>query len=174
MHVLLGILAVIGGIAFWVIRANMAAKSGQELVETVKDLRNMKRSHDFRKKAEKDPVRLLDDPRIAAAAVLAALAGAERGLSKREEQEIPAKMASLFAMEQQEAVDLFAQGRWYIRELHNLDAIVDRFAAIISRHCSDGERESFIDLMGQVLEIDGDSSEIQTSAIDRARRILLG
>lgn len=172
MHILLGIAAAVVGVIFFLYRLNMAAKAGQEVVETVKDLRNMKRSHDFRKKAGQDPARHLDDPSVAAAAILHALANSERSMTEKCREILLAEMGRVFGLDDGQASDLLAEGGWYVRDMHNLDAIVDRFIGVIGRHCNPAERSQFLEMMRTVAAADGQPSDIQASAVANAARKL--
>ena len=74
MHIILGVLAAIGTIVFFVIRARNAANAARDLVGLADDVRGAVKRFGFNRNANRNPLNDLDDPRLAAAGVMAAFA----------------------------------------------------------------------------------------------------
>ena len=85
MHILLGLAAVLGVVAVWLIRLNMAAKAAHDLKDEFDSARGAYRRAHFRKQAEQNPLESISDPREAAAALLTAIAQTDRRLGEAQE-----------------------------------------------------------------------------------------
>lgn len=70
MHILLSILGLLGGAAFWYYRAKTIGEAGAEVVDHLGRARGKYRRNQRRKLAEQSPVAAIDAPLVAAATLL--------------------------------------------------------------------------------------------------------
>ena len=83
MHIIAGIVALIGIIAFFVIRANNAARAGREIVDTVNDVRALKRKWDWQRNAGDGTLPEGEDARLTATTMMCAIATSEGELTEK-------------------------------------------------------------------------------------------
>ncbi len=74
MHFLLAILSAIGVIGFFLIRANQVNRAARDLADTASDVKALVRRSWWRRKTKVDLTRELSDPRLAATAMMQAVA----------------------------------------------------------------------------------------------------
>lgn len=70
MHIILGLLSVLGAIGFFLWRMNTAARAARELADVAGEVANLPRKMRFRSKASKRGIDVIDDSREAAAALV--------------------------------------------------------------------------------------------------------
>ena len=87
MHILLGILGVIGSILTSCSGALKWPRKqrARDIASSAKDAKNYLRRRRWEKKANADPIKDMNDPREAAATMMAALASYDGAMSEREE-----------------------------------------------------------------------------------------
>jgi uncharacterized tellurite resistance protein B-like protein len=165
MHIILGILAVLGAIAYFIIRANQVNQASREILETAVDAKALMRSSRWRRKAKTDPVRSVSDPRLAASAMMCAMAQSEGGLTERQQAEILALITRHFQLDGQAAEEMFAQGRWLASDVKELSSFLHRLAPVIADHCAEQERRELAEMLRTVAAVEGAPSDIQEDAI---------
>jgi len=72
MPFILGILAVLGAIVIFIIRANQAAQAARELGEVASEAKGFLRRRRWKSKTITDQIRAIEDPRLAAAVMMCA------------------------------------------------------------------------------------------------------
>jgi uncharacterized tellurite resistance protein B-like protein len=174
MHYVLAILAAIGVIAGLLWRLHLASEAAKGMVETVGDARKFWRRHNWRRKLSTDnPAALIDDPREAAAAMMAAVADADGALSERERETILEHSIRTFGLSPPEAEELLAGGRWLARSAGDLSSFLRKLVPIIEKGCDDGERRELMSMLDAVAAADGAPPEFVADAIARLRQRLL-
>lgn len=169
MHIVLGILAAVGVIAFWIMRANQAAQASRELGEAVGDASGAVRRFFWRRRTQVDPIKQIEDPRLAATAMMCALAQSDSLLTDRERQVILEQMAHYLEVGGQAAEEMFAEARWLTKEMRDLDTFLRRLAAPVNQLCSAEEKAQLLEMLSAVADAEGVVSELQQEAIRRLR-----
>lgn len=172
MHILIGILTVLGVIAFFIIRANQAGQAARELADTVGDVRRFGRRHSWNRVADRATLDLVDEPVLAAAAMMCAVAAAEGVLTERHSRTISSLIAARLGVGGRDGEELFAQGRWLAGQTPTLGVALDRLSVPITKHCDAAERADLIDMLRTVAKADGPPSAIQSDAIGNLARKL--
>lgn len=112
MPVLLGILGALSVAMIWYWRMKMAREAAGELAGAANDVRLAIRRFGYLRKHKSHPADCVDDARLAAAGVVAAIAGMDAPLSQAEIDRLTAEAGSVFGVAPAEAVDITAFGRW--------------------------------------------------------------
>ena len=84
MHILVGLVSAIGLIAYFVIRANQVNQAGRELLDAASEAKGYVRRSLWRRRTNVDPSRSIEDPRLAAAVMMCAVANADGDITERE------------------------------------------------------------------------------------------
>ena len=119
MHIILSLLGVIGAAAFFIWRMNMAAKAAREVADTAGELANLPRKMQFRNKAGKRGVDVIDDPREAAAALVYGAALSKGDPSGEDKAMMTARLAELFEISESNAGEVLARGSWHVSALND-------------------------------------------------------
>ena len=172
MHIVLGVLAALGAIAFFIIRANHAAQATRELGEAAADAQGFFRRLFWRRQTNVDLVRTNEDPRLAATIMMCAIAKSDSDFTGREGEVIRERMASMLELRGREAEEIFAHARWLTNDMKDLSALLRRASKAIETSCTADEKAELIEMLGTVAGADGAISDIQRDAIERLQREL--
>lgn len=173
MPFILGLLALLGGIAFFVIRANQAAKAARELGEVASDAKSFLRRNRWKAQTNTDQIREVDDPRLAAAIMMCALAKSDADLSASERDAILDQLKGTLELSNTEAEETLAQARWLTRDMKELGTVLHRVSPSIKANCTAHQKTELLDILHAVAEADGPIDTLQQDAIDRLRRELV-
>jgi uncharacterized tellurite resistance protein B-like protein len=172
MHIILGILSAVGFLAYLLYRANQAAEVGQALGDAASDGRSWVRRFFWRRKSAVDPVRAIDDPRLAASVMMHVIAKCEGDLSETEKTVILTQMRDVLELTEAQAKEMQAQARWLTADVKDETTFLRRASSAIHSRCDDREKRQLIDMLRAVAEIDDGASELQADAIDRLQHDL--
>lgn len=154
MHIVLAVLGIAAGIGFWLWRAHMAARAAGELMDTADDIRAALRRFGYRRKANASPLDGIDDPRLAAAGILAAFANMEGGIGRAEIEAISAECRRAFQTDAAEAAQIGAYGRWLVQQSANMDEAVRRLARNLEGKLDEAEKDQLMEMIERVASID--------------------
>ena len=173
MHILIGLAAIVGAIVFWVIRARMAADATRELVGAADDVRAAVRRFGFRKSAGRHPADLVEDPRLAAAGMLVAIAKMDGDLTQAQKQKVALECRASFRVDQKEAEEIAAYGRWLADQSSDPEDALRRLAARVLVLAPEEARRDLIGMLERVAEVEGGVSSDQRSVIAHIRSRVL-
>ncbi len=114
MHILLAILSAVGAIGFFLIRANQVNRAARDLADTATDVKALVRRSWWRRKTKVDVTRELSDPRLAATAMMQAVACGDGDMTAPQKAAILDAMAKQLEMDAPAAQEMFVYGRWLI------------------------------------------------------------
>lgn len=172
MHILLGILAALGAVAWFVIRANQVNHAGRELLETASDAKSFVRRSRWKSKGDIDPIKDIADPRLAATVMMMMVAKSDGDVTERQRDAIWEHMQSGLGLEPQAASEMLAEARWLTNAYTDVATILRRAASPIEANCTAAERQELIDMLVAVASVEGAVSDLQTNAINGLRRQL--
>lgn len=176
MPVLLGLLTAIGLAVFFIIRANNAARAARELGEIAGDVagqaKGVFRRNMWRRRVETDPIKINQDPRLAAAIIMCAIAQADSDLSSVEIETMLTTLQHDMGLDFATAQELQVSARQLIHGQSDTNTITRRAAVAINQNCSDVEKSSLVNMLQNVAAADGAPTSSQTEAIDRLRGVL--
>lgn len=124
MHILAILAAIVGGAAAWYWRVRAMHDAGREITDAFWRARGAIARHNFRNKAEGSVLTSVDDPVLAAAIFLFALAN-ESGLDERAEAEIRRQISTIAAPSDLDEVMAYAA--WAMRSVIDARDCVRRF-----------------------------------------------
>ena len=172
MHILLGLLTLVGIIALIVIRMGQVSRAGREVVDAAGEAKGWVRRRDWNKKLGYDASQDVGDPRLAATMMMCAVGKETGDLTERQKDEIRAAMRSHFQMEDAAAEDMLAEAHWRTSEIKVLGSFLQRVAAPVRERCSEKEMRDLIAMLRNVAKVQGGSSDIQDDAIRQLQRQL--
>lgn len=155
MHILLGLIAIIGGVVFWIWRIRNAATVAREVVDVADDVRAAVRRFGYRRHADKHPLDAVEDPRLAVAGILAAIAKMDGDYTREQMTTIQSECARVFEATPKDAEDFASYGRWLAHQLSNPDEVVRRLARSLSGALGPEERAQFLDMVERVAAVEG-------------------
>ena len=175
MHILAGLLAVAGIVFFVLWRLRNAAAAAQDVIEVADDVRAAMRRFGFRQEAHQNPLDGIEDPRIAAAGILAAFAYMDSAFSQAEIAGIEAACAEAFDCDAEEARHLCAYGRWLVQQSQgNMGEVIRRLARNLEGRLTAQERRQLLGMVETLARIDGgEFSEAQEDSYRRLEQQLV-
>ncbi|MFD2236490.1 TerB family tellurite resistance protein [Aureimonas populi] len=109
-----------------------------------------------------------DDPRVAAAALLAHVSRADGMVSPEERERLDALLAFKFDLGPAEAGEIAAAGR---REDHQAVDLF-RFTSVLMAHLDEAQRIAFVDLLWEMCFADGALHELEDNLVWRISELL--
>lgn len=172
MHIFFGILAAGAAIAFWIWRARMAAGAVQEVVDVADDVRAAVRRIGFRRQAGRRPEEVVDDARLIASGMMAAVARMDGDLTQAQTNAIRVECRASFRVDQSSADDIAAYGRWLAGHSKDPDDAIRRLGARLKQLANAEAHRDLVTMLERVAAVENGVSEMQRDAINRVRRVL--
>ncbi|MEM7226108.1 MAG: TerB family tellurite resistance protein [Pseudomonadota bacterium] len=165
MHIALGVLSALGLIIWWIIRLNHARCAGRELAETASDIKGLVRRTRWKRKHQTDPFVKIEDPRIAATAMMCAVAKCDGDISERQRAAILELVVRELRVDRALAEDLLAQGRWLTNEMKDLNALLRRASEPIQKTCTAAEKRHLLAMLESVATVEGEANDHQSDGL---------
>ena len=143
----------------------MASDAAKDIAETAQGAKNYFRRRRWEKRATADPIKDMEDPREAAATMMAALASYDGAISEREEQTILAEIKTNFETDDKMAAELLAHGRWLSKDAGDLNSFFSRLLPPIMRHLGPKEKHDLLSMLEKVGNANGEASDLEKDAI---------
>lgn len=112
MPVIIAILGAIAAAAFWYFRIRAVRDVAGNVLDAAGDARSLFRALGFRQRANAHPVDCIEDAKLAAMGIVAAIAEMDGPLSEREINTMTQQAQSVFGVDLKEAGEIVAFGRW--------------------------------------------------------------
>lgn len=174
MHILLGLAAIVGGIVFWIWRVRNTASAAREVIEVADDVRAAVRRFGYRRVADKNPLETIEDPRLAAAGVLAAVAKMDGDYSREQMAAIQKECGRVFEASDKDAEQIAAYGRWLAQQSDNPEEVIRRLTMCLSRTLATGERQEFLGMVERVATVEGGGASDAQILVQRRLSEALG
>ena len=155
MHILLGILGVISVVALWYWRIKAAGEAAGELAGAASDVRLAIRRFGYMRKHKSHPADCVDDPRLAAAGIVAAVAGMDAPLSQAEIDRLTAEAGTVFGADPAEAVDIATFGRWIAGQCNSPEEAVRRLVRVVQARAGAEAGPDLVAMVEAVATADG-------------------
>ena len=173
MHILIGLIAAIGLVALWIWRARAAASATHEIVDAASDARAALRRFGYRRKAGQHPADSIDDPRLAAAGMMAAIAKMDGDLTADQMNALRVECRATFRVDQKEADDIAAYGRWIAGQSQEPGEAIRRLTRIVRDAAEPDAHADLVRMLERIANVDGGApSPMQDEAIASVRRAL--
>ncbi len=167
MHIIGLILAIVAAIAVWQWRIRAAAQAARELGNIAQTAANLPRRLAFKRKTGQSGLKLIDDPREAAAVLMLEIARADGEMSADARAVMLQIMQEEFEIEAADADALISHAQFLLRNAPVPHAVVDRMARFVLDAPGIGPKE-IVDLDGMLVavsEADGPPSAEQLSVL---------
>lgn len=154
MHIALLVLGVIAGLGFWWYRLRSAHDAAGEVVDAVGRVRGSMRRKKIRTQTQLSPLTAVEDPVVAAATILTALAMDDVRLSDERQGAVSAEIGALAATPEksQEAV---IYGKWASEQIDDTGIVIDKLAPFLAARLDEAEKHAFVTMAHNVVSTDG-------------------
>lgn len=164
------IVAAFGVIATVLWRLNSVADSAKGLAETAGDLANLNRRWSWSRKANTDKLRLVEDARVGAAAMMVAVAQADGALTAAERAAIVAQCVEKFACADKTAEEMLGYGRFLVGTSHDPDGIFRKLLPLFMKSLGPAERRDLLSMLSAVAAADGSITESLQATLSHIER----
>ncbi len=147
MHIIAIIASVIGGLLFVLWRMQQAANATRDIADAASEVQGLFRRWKWSRKANANPLDMIEDPREAAAAMMVAVAQNDGPLTDAERTLIISKMTETFDSSPKQAEELLARGRWLTKDSLDIANVMRRVAPVILKSCGPNERRDLLAML---------------------------
>lgn len=173
MHILLGLLALIGALAMWYWRLKIAREAAGEALDAADSLRATVRRLMYKRKHDVHPADSVDDPRLAASGIAVAVATMDAPISQSEIEALTQSAQRTFDVSHREALDIVSFGRWIADQCNTHGEAVRRLSRVVARTAGPEAGPDLIQMIRDVATAGGhELGEPELDAIDSVRRAL--
>ncbi|MEM9096920.1 MAG: TerB family tellurite resistance protein [Pseudomonadota bacterium] len=173
MHILLGLLGIIGALALWYWRIKALRDAAGELGDAAGDVRLAVRRFGYKRRHKTHPADCVEDARLAASGIALAIAGCDGPLSRDELSAMAAEAKRVFGTSQDESTEIAAFGRWVQGQCKTPEEVVRRLSRIVRKEAGADGSMQLIDLVPRVAKADGQElTERQMDLINQLHREL--
>ncbi|MEM7547482.1 MAG: TerB family tellurite resistance protein [Pseudomonadota bacterium] len=168
------VLAVIGAIiaaGIWYHRVQSAKAATTDLLGAANDVRLAARRFGYKRKTNVHPVDMINDPRLAAAGIAAAIAGMDAPLSREEIAQLELETQVILRSEPDEAKAIAAFGRWISGQAGSPDEAVRRLSKRLRKLAGEEVANDVLSLAQAVATADGALDERQEDALRMVRTV---
>lgn len=155
MPFLIALAGLISAAAFWYWRAKQAREAGGDLLDAANDARLAAKRFAYRRRTNVHPADSVDDARLAAAGIVAAIASMDGPLSEAELREMDIQARRLFNVDARDAADIVAFGRWISGQCNTPSEASRRLAKRIKALAGPEAASDLISMVEKVATADG-------------------
>lgn len=143
MHIIIGILTLLGGLAAWYYRLKMIGTAAKDVTRLAQRVRNAPRKFTFMRRVGSVGLKAVNDPREAAAILMVLIAGGygERPLKDAAVKTIKREIAGAFELNSEEAGQFITHAVWMLRDVEAPSGVAARMAQVIIRAPAIGAKE---------------------------------
>ncbi len=145
MHIIIALMGIIGGAAFWWYRMKATSDAANEVFDAVGRVRGNMRRGKIRKKAAMAPISAIDDPIVAAATIMVSIITEDTVLSPLVEEPIRTQLASIAAPAKLDETMLYAT--WATNQVADVQSVVDIAGTYLSKQLSENEKHELVDMI---------------------------
>jgi hypothetical protein len=167
MHIILGILALLGGGVFWWWRLKAMGEAASEINDAAGRLIGTYKRKKFLKKVGESPLAAVDDPAAAAVIMMFGIAKEEAPITDAIEAVIREEIVSTMKVE--DATELLTFSKWVISHVVDANNISMRYGKLWIGALSISEREDFVVMVERVAEKCGGLTVNQRNKINKLR-----
>ncbi len=143
MHIILAVFGVLGVAAFWWYRLKYMSEAASEVADAVGRVRGSLRRSKLRKKAALSPVTAIDDPVVAAATVILAIAAEDAPISDGLEMRVRAEIGAIAANEKQ-LEEAIAYAKWATDQVAHVPSVIDKSTQLLKPRLDEREKEQLV------------------------------
>ena len=163
MHILLGLVGILGTIGTLLWYFSRAKHGADDVIDTVERAAGAWRRHKFHGKAERPALETEDDPRAAAAALAVSLLQSCGQISAADEVRLQKEFETVMGVE--DSTDLLAYARWLVKDTVDPNTLTSRLAGLLIKELGEEQK---IELVDMLTRLSGDDP-IQVQALSHLR-----
>jgi len=163
MTMLMGLLAIIGGIAALMWKVSLGIQAAKNIHGVAKQVANLPR----KMKTGKADIQLINDPREAAALLMLSVARAGGQVTKSQKDTIINQITGRFELSTTNAEELLTHVSWLSKDLANADSAIARMSNILMQSVSSKELIELEDMLMQVAHADGKPTSSQKQILNQ-------
>lgn len=171
MHILGAILAILGVAGVWYWRFKTLHQAGTEIADVVGRAQGAIRTRRFRNKAEGSVLTTVDDPAVAAAVFLYALAGENRDAAHLSDTAIRKQIGAIVPSGDLDEVATYAA--WAARSVIDPKDCIRRFKTLWRDKLTLGEREDLVAMAEAIAALGGKPLPAQALTLETLRATVL-
>ncbi len=153
MHIVVLVLGLLAGLGFWWYRLRAAHNAASEVVDAVGRVRGSMRRKKIRKQTELSPLTAINDPVVAAATILVALATDDAALSPAREDAIRTELSELTSGDRAE--EAFVYGKWAAGQIDDTGIVIDKVAPFLAERLYANEKDGLLTMARNVFAAGG-------------------
>jgi uncharacterized tellurite resistance protein B-like protein len=165
MHILLGLIAVIVGIAVWWWRIRMMSEAAGQITDVAGRAWGKYKRNKFKGKVEASPIEAVEDPAAAAVIMMIAVAQVGRPLSPKAEATIEQIASS--EMRLGDVTELMTFAKWVASHVIEPNDLSRRYARLWTGALNVDERHDFLAMVRRVAQVDGDLNAEKQSILSK-------
>lgn len=169
MHIIAGVLGLLGAVAFLLYRIDAAKENAQRVGEAANDTRLFFRRSKWNRKRKFNPVNEIKDARTAVAVMLVKLATETGALTEATINAIQTQLTTTLQFSDNEAGEVLAQAKWYAQEMGDLDTSLEKIRSRFDEEFDPEQRTDIIKMLTAVGKADGEIDILQQQAINRLK-----
>ena len=171
MHIIIAIVGLLGAGAFWWYRLKYMGQAANEVVDKIGSVRGSIKRKKLRKQASLSPLTAVDDPVIAAATLVIAIAADDMPLGEAREAALREAIAGISSPAK--ADEALIYGKWAADQIDDTVVVIDKLSPMLRDRLDDGEKEELLDMVAAVLSVDsGNRPPLAAQRIRRLRQKL--
>ena len=155
MPYLIGLLAILAAIVFILWRIGVIFQRGQQAIEAANDLQASVRRSRWRQGQLERPIEAIDEPMLAATAVIVLVLKTEREITTEIQGRLAGALAETFGCPASDARDLVSQALFSTREIADERRWIGKLAQPIAESCTPAERRDVVAALESVAGPDG-------------------
>jgi hypothetical protein len=163
--------AIIGGIAFWLIRAQQAKGAAESVIDVAGKAKGMISRARFRQRAGQSVLAGVDSPGMAVATLLYSLASLRRPVALTDEDKIDTLLETVCQMNKQDRDDAIAFAGWASGQVADTTEIVRRFLPLWAHALDEPRRRELIAMATNIAG--GEPTDAQAVVLRRLSEGLL-
>lgn len=170
MHIVLGVLGILGALAFWYYRMKFLSEAASEVGDVVGRIQGQFRTAKLKKKAGESPITSIGEPIVAAAALMISIAELDDPLSETEVTSIQDQLVELTRPEAAEEAYVYA--RWATEQVIDTNNVILRLKNMLNEKLNTDERLELLRMVTTAAQAGGDLNDDQVLAISTLKRSL--
>ena len=170
MQIILGFVAIMGGLGFWWWRLKNIKEAADEIGDVAGRAWGKYKRNKFRKKVEDSPLEAVDDPAAAAVVMMFAMAKEAGPITERVEASVRREITS--AMKIADPTELVVFSKWVASHVQDANNVSLRYAKLWGGALSHAERGEFLAMVERVAMVNGGTTNIQQGKIIKLRERL--
>lgn len=172
MPIILGALAVLAAIYFFIIRARNTVEMADEVADMAQTVLGAARRFGFRRKANVHPVDSIEDPNLAIGGLATAYLEQDGFPSEEAKRGLILGLQSALGVSLKDAEEIAVLGHWFVNECKGADPAVSRLARKLFRMEGAEGLVKAMDVIAQITRARGGTpSEKQSEALAEIKRI---